>query len=591
MKWKQIFFLLPVLACQTACNTTELAELHDVFAREWAFRIAEDPLLATFSGVNDFNGRLPAVGTAESERRAVAWRRFLQELHSIDRDRLSPEEQINYDIFQAQLQDRIDEFESGGYLLSLTTDSGFHIEFAFLPQSMPFLSRQDYEDYIKRLNAFPEYVHQNIELLREGMAKGMTLPRVVLDGYEVTIASHVVDSAESSVFYAPFNEFPQTIADETRKALRTDGAHSILESVVPGYRAFLDFMQKEYIPGARTEIAAYSLPGGKEYYQQRIRHFTTLDLTPEDIHEIGKKEVARIKTEMEDIIRQTGFQGSFEAFLDFLRTAPQFYAKTPEELLKQAAFLCKRMDAQLSMLFKTLPRLPYGVAPVPAHLAPKYTAGRYIEPPANGTEPGYYWVNTYALDSRPLYTLEALTLHEAVPGHHLQIALSLELDSLPNFRRYSYLSAFGEGWALYAEWLGLEAGFYEDPYSNFGRLTYEMWRACRLVVDTGMHAFGWTRQQAIDFMASNTALSLHEVQSETDRYISWPGQALAYKLGELKIKELRLRAEEALGEKFDLREFHDAVLCNGSVPLPVLERIIDAYIESEKGARKGENGG
>jgi uncharacterized protein (DUF885 family) len=356
-----------------------------------------------------------------------------------------------------------------------------------------------------------------------------------------------------------------------------------MDGVVAGYAKLLDFTLDEYVPGARSTLGASELPGGEAYYAQRIRHFTTLDLAPEEIHEIGEREVARIRAEMEQIVREVGFEGGFAAFLDFLRTDPRFYAGTAEELLMRASTIAKRMDAQLPSLFKTLPRLPYGVAPVPDHLAPKYTGGRYVPAPQGGTQPGYYWVNTYALASRPLYVLEALTLHEAVPGHHLQISLANELEDLPSFRRHLYLSAFGEGWGLYSEWLGLEAGFYTDPYSDFGRLTYEMWRACRLVVDTGLHALGWTRDQAMDFLASNTALSLHEVETETDRYISWPAQALAYKLGELEIKELRREAEAALGERFDIREFHDAVLGSGSVPLPVLERIVRRWIETAAG--------
>jgi len=376
------------------------------------------------------------------------------------------------------------------------------------------------------------------------------------------------------------------IAGEAEHArLRTAGAAAIREAVVPAYRSFLAFMLDEYIPGTRESLGASELPGGRAYYAQRIRHFTTLPLTAEEIHRTGLAEVARIRAEMDAVIADVGFTGTFAEFLDFLRSDPRFYPKSGEELLKEAAYIAKRMDGKLPSLFKTLPRLPYGVEPVPDHMAPKYTAGRYVGPPLGSTRPGLYWVNTYALESRALYNLEALTLHEAVPGHHLQIALSRELDELPPFRRFSYLSAFGEGWGLYSEWLGLEAGFYTDPYSDFGRLTYEMWRACRLVVDTGLHPMGWTRQRAMDFLASNTALALHEVRTETDRYISWPAQALAYKIGELKIKELRRRAEEALGGRFDVREFHDAVLLHGSVPLPVLEAQVDRYIASAAGAQ------
>jgi len=359
-----------------------------------------------------------------------------------------------------------------------------------------------------------------------------------------------------------------------------DGEKAVMNGAVVGYQRFLDFMLKEYIPKARTTLGASDLPNGVEYYDQRIKYFTTLPLSVDEIHEKGLKEVDRIKAEMLEIINTVDFNGSFEEFLNFLRTDPMFYAKTPDELLKEAAYISKKMDSKLPSLFKKLPRLTYGVEPVPAELAPKYTSGRYVSAPIGGTQPGYYWVNTYKLENRPLYVLEALSLHEAVPGHHLQGALSQELIGLPAFRNEIYISAFGEGWGLYSEWLGLEAGFYTNPYNNFGRLTYEMWRACRLVVDTGIHAKGWTREQVIKYLSENTALSIHEINTETDRYISWPGQALSYKIGELKIKELRKKTELAMGADFDLREFHDQILANGSVTLPILELVIEDYIES-----------
>ena len=558
------------------------AALHDLFAREWEFRLREDPLLATSVGRHEFDHLLPSVAFADLERRVAAWRGYLAELQEIDRGRLASADQVSYDIFRSQLEGFIDEFEHGAYQIPLTVDDGFHIGFARLPSSMPLASAEDYERYIARLRLFPDYVAQHIELMRAGLARGMTLPRVVLEGYEVTIASHVVERPEKSLFYRPFESFPDTRPEAQREPLREAGRKAIREGVVPGYRSFLDFMVEDYIPGSRTTLGASELPDGERYYAQRIRHFTTLDMSAEEVHQLGLAEVARIRAEMLAIIEKVGFSGDFAAFLEFLRSDPRFYARTPEELLKEAAYIAKTMDAKLPSLFGRLPRMPYGVAPVPDHLAPKYTGGRYVSATPGGTQPGYYWVNTYALENRPLYTLTALSLHEAVPGHHLQIALSQELADLPDFRRYSYLSAFGEGWGLYAEWLGLEAGLYADPYRDFGRLTYEMWRACRLVVDTGLHAMGWTRQQTFDYLASNTALSLHEVRTETDRYISWPGQALAYKLGELEIKGLRREAEEALGERFDLREFHDAVLRNGSIPLPVLREVIHAYIRESR---------
>jgi uncharacterized protein (DUF885 family) len=505
---------------------------------------------------------------------------MVEQLGRIDRERLDPADRINYDMFERQLRDDIASVDFKAYLLPITVDNGFHIGFARLPNNMPFAAVSDYENYIARLRAFPAYVDQHIELMREGLVTGTTLPRVVLDGYEVTIEAHIVDEPAQSVFHYPFDNLPTSVPATEHDRLRNAGRAAITEAIVPAYQAFLDFMVDEYIPNARTTTGASELPNGQEYYAYLIRHFTTLDLSPEEVHQIGLQEVDRIRGEMTDVIASVGFRGDFGSFLRFLRTDPRFYARTPDQLLKEAAYIAKRMDAMLPSLFKTLPRLPYGVGPVPDHLAPKYTGGRYVGAPIGSTRPGYYWVNTYALESRPLYVLEALTLHEAVPGHHLQNALRQELEGLPQFRRFANVAAFGEGWGLYSERLGLEAGFYRDPYSNFGRLTYEMWRACRLVVDTGLHAMGWTRQQAMDFLAGNTALSLHEVRTETDRYISWPGQALAYKMGELKIRELRRQAEETLGERFDIRAFHDAVLQSGEIPLPVLEEQVRAHIEA-----------
>ena len=559
------------------------AKLHDLFAREWDFRTREDPLLATSVGRHDADHLLPRVTVEDQRRRAETWRGFLAELAAIDHDSLDDGDRVSAEVFRGQLESFALDFETGAYLIPLTVDDGFHIGFARLPSVARLRATRDYENYLSRLRAFPEYVDQHVGLMRRGLLHGMTLPRVVLEGYEVTIDSHVVDDPKDSVFYRPFEHFPTGVPESAREGLRKAGEEAILKGVVPGYRRFLAFMMDEYMPGARTTLGASELPNGDAYYAQRIRHFTTLEMNAEEVHRLGLSEVARIRAEMMEIIEKVGFEGDFAAFLDFLRSDPRFYADTPEQLLKEASYLAKRADAALPALFGTLPRVPYGVAPVPDHLAPKYTGGRYVGAPADGSRPGTYWVNTYALENRPLYVLPALTLHEAVPGHHLQIALSQELEDLPDFRRHSYLSAFGEGWGLYAEWLGVEAGIYDDPYADFGRLTYEMWRACRLVVDTGLHAKGWSRRQAMDYMAAHTALSLHEVRTETDRYISWPGQALAYKIGELKIKELRRQAEAALGERFDVRAFHDAVLANGSVPLPVLERVIRDFIREHSG--------
>ncbi len=509
-------------------------------------------------------------------------RAMLARLRAIARASLDTQDRISYDMLAAELRDDVAAHELGQWRLPINADSGFHTAFAELPRHTTLATTRDYENYIARLRAFPAYVAQQVANMRDGLRTGFTLPRVVLDGYDVTIRTHVVEDPEQSVFYAPFRAFPPGVPERERARLVAAGRAAILEGAVAGYRTFLDFMTGEYLPKTRTTTAAADLPRGREYYAQRVRHFTTLDVTPEEVHKIGLAEVARIHAEMVDVIEQVGFQGDFASFLQFLRTDPRFYARTPEELLKEASFIAKRMDGKLPSLFGRLPRLPYGVEAVPAHLAPKYTGGRYVEAPVGGTRAGTYWVNTYALESRPLYVLEALTLHEAVPGHHLQIALQQELQGVPPFRRASGVGAFVEGWGLYSERLGLEVGFYQDPYRNFGRLTYEMWRACRLVVDTGLHALGWSRSQAMEFLASNTALSLHEVRTETDRYISWPGQALAYKMGELKIRELRRQAETELGPRFDIRAFHDAVLANGPVPLPVLEEQIRDFIAAHR---------
>ncbi|HVS62366.1 MAG TPA: DUF885 domain-containing protein [Thermoanaerobaculia bacterium] len=558
------------------------AALWSLFERDWEFRLDEDPLFAT--SVGDFRNldELSSVAFSGLERRAEFDRETLARLESIDRDALSEEDRINAQLFERQLRDRIAAFELGDWQMPVNADSGFHMGFARLGRQVPLRSAEHYESYIARLREWPRYVGEQIDNMRVGVEGGMTPPKVTLQGYEATVELLIVDEPERSPFWEPFESFPAAVPEAERERLRQEGRAAIREAIVPGYRSFLEFLSTEYIPGARGTLAAHDLPGGEEYYRHQIRTFTTLDLSPEEIHRIGLDEVARIRAEMQAILEEVGFEGTFAEFLDFLRTDPRFYVETPRALLEKASYIAKKMDGELPSLFGTLPRMPYTVEAVPEHIAPKYTAGRYVNPSLGSTEPGIYWVNTYALDSRPLYTLTALTLHEAVPGHHLQGALAEEQGNQPDFRRFDYISAFGEGWGLYSEWLGIEAGMYETPYDHFGRLTYEIWRACRLVVDTGVHAMGWTRQQVLDYMAEHTALPLHEITTETDRYISWPGQALAYKLGEIEIRRLRRQAEEELGTDFDVREFHDAVLRNGSVPLPVLAESVERYIAEAK---------
>ena len=579
-------FLILLFALPLHAENAEVKKLHALFDRAWETRLRESPTFATSVGRHEYDDRMPSVTPRDLERRHEEHKKELAELKAIDRSQLPANEVVNYDMFQRQLDESIEGYELGDYEMPINADSGFHSGFSRLAQEMPLGSVKDYENYISRLRQWPRYVHEEIELMRLGVKRGFTVPRATLTGYDKTMSAHVVDDVTKSVFWKPFEKFPATVPAEARERLREEGRKAVMEGAVAGYRDLLEFFDNEYLPNTRTTLGAYDLPNGRAYYQFKIREFTTTNLTPEEIHQIGLKEVERISAEMNEVMKQAGFHGDMAAFLHFLRTDPQFYAKTPYELLARASFIAKKIDGKLPSLFGKLPRLPYTVEPVPDDIAPKYTSGRYVGAPEGSTKPGIYWVNTYALDSRPLYNLEALTLHEAVPGHHLQISLSREIHDVPEFRRFTYISAFGEGWGLYCEYLGQEAGIYDSPYSKFGRLGYEMWRACRLVVDTGIHAKGWTRQQAIDYMATRASLPLHEVETEVDRYISWPAQALSYKLGELKIKELRHRAEQALGTRFDLRAFHDTVLGSGAVPLDVLESNVNRWIEAQRGAGK-----
>jgi len=582
LRWSGLLLLAGLLsACRPVSDPA--AQFRALLDESWAFLLRENPLMATYVGVHTYDDRLPSVTAADLARRDSFWAQVEQRLDAIDPAQLPENDRITYDIFRHWLTHQRAVYRYRGYLIPITSDEGFHIALGRLPEWLVLRTEADYRNYLTRLKAVPTYMAQHIALMREGLRQGITQPKVVLQNYTATITGYIVEDPAQSVFFRPFREFPPGIPDSVQQQLRAEARRVIREQVIPAYRDFLQFMETEYIPGARTTTALSDLPEGRAYYEHLVRYYTTLDLTPEEVHEIGRREVARIRAEMDSVMRRTGFRGSFQEFLQFLRTDPRFYARSADELLREAAWIAKQMDGRLPALFhvRTLPRQPYGVAPVPPHLQPRYTGGRYIPAPPASRTGAYYWVNPYPLNGRPLYVLEALTLHEAVPGHHLQYAIRQELTDVHPFRRWVSFSAFGEGWALYAEKLGKEVGFYADPYREFGRLTYEMWRACRLVVDTGLHALGWTRQQAIDYMAANTALSLHEITTEVDRYISWPGQALAYKMGELTILRLRREAETRLGERFDLRDFHEVVLRQGDVPFGTLERLVHAYIEQQ----------
>ncbi len=510
-------------------------------------------------------------------RRYTFYKEVNVRLKAIDKEKLINSDQINLELLQYSIEDKLSAYNYKEYLNPILADEGFHTGLAHIGSEI-LTSKKEFDNYINRLKDIPRYVDEQLSLMRTGLKLGISQPRSILNGYENTYQQHIVNDYAKSVFWTPFLQKPFGINDEEWKKILEQGKEAVQQYAIEGFKKIKFFFDKEYLPETRITIGVSNFPNGLAFYQDRANHFTSTSLSYEAIYQTGLAEVARIKKEMLEIIGEVKFTGSLQEFTARLRSDPQFYATTPDQLLKEASFIAKKADGMLPRFFATLPRQPYGVEAVPAHLAPTYTAGRYSGASINSKRAGFYWVNTYDLKSRPLYALEALTLHEAMPGHHLQIALTKELVDLPEFRKTLYVNAFGEGWGLYCEYLGTEMGFYKDPYSRFGKLTYEMWRACRLVLDVALHTKGWTREQAVAYLSDNTALSLHEVNTEINRYISWPGQALAYKIGELKIRELRKRAEDKLKDKFDIREFHGIVLSQGSVTLKILEQIIDKYI-------------
>ena len=551
-------------------TNTDKTRLHGLMDEADLFRIKESP----FHG-EDANDNLPSESLADLERRNAFQKKLHERLfNQVNRENLDMNDQIAFDLFERELENSLVEYEFKSHLMP----GNFYNSLVGLHNRAPMQTVTDYENYIRRLTAFPDYFDQHMERYRLGLETGYTLPRVLFEpeGSLYGIERQMVSSVEESDFFEPFLHFPERISAQDREVLTQKGKDAVMGPVLSAYSRYFQFMTEEYIPGARESIGASSLPDGRRYYDHLVRYHTTLPVTAEEVHETGLREVERIRGEMMEIIRELEFEGSFEEFLEFLRTDSQFYVDDPIDLLKEASYLSKKIDGKLPELFhlSSLPRRPYGVEPVPDHLAPRYTGGRYSL--GGGTRAGHFWVNTYDLPSRPLFTLEALLYHEGVPGHHLEIALSQEMENAP--RRRGGVTAYSEGWALYSERLGLDVGLYQNPYNNFGRLTYEMWRACRLVVDTGIHALGWTRDEVVAFMTNNTALSHHEIDTETDRYIRSTGQAISYKMGELKIREFRSLAEESLGDKFDIRDFHEALLKNGPVLLPTLEEQVKEYI-------------
>ena len=562
---------------QPGARTGEAARLHALFDEDSAWRQRE-------YGYERVDGRwrpgsrLQSVTPEAWERRIAHWTLMLAALEAIDVAALSREDQVNLAIFRATREAELDDARRRTWEAPFNSDTFFWTGFA---PRQPWQREEDWRRFIARLSDVPRYFDEHITNMERGLARGWSVPRASIEGRDRSIEAHVGTGPGNPLLDA-FDAIPATIPDAVRRQLREEGRRVVLDQVVPAYRKLLGFMREDYLPRTRTSIAATALPDGEAFYRAQIRQYVTRDMTPREIHDIGLAEVARISAEMREVMARAGFEGTFEEFLAYLRSDPKFYAKTPRELLANAAYVAKKVDGQLKHVLGTLPRYRFTILPVADDIAPNYTAGR------GGLEA--CWFNTWDLPSRPLYNLPALTLHECSPGHSLQAALALEAPERPEFRQGTYFSGYGEGWALYTEWLGTQMGIYETPYEDFGRLSFEMWRAARLVIDTGIHAYGWSRGQAIEYLASHAALSRMDIENEVDRYISWPGQALSYYIGYRTIRELRREAERELGDRFDQRPFHDAILQVGPVPLPVLEEEVRAFIAREKARGAGEGG-
>ncbi|MBU3078535.1 DUF885 domain-containing protein [Sphingomonas quercus] len=568
--------LLPLLLAATAAAAASPslaqpggadARLRALYEKEWAWRQQE---LARATGDDGFSAsgdHLPRVDAASQEARLAYWRAVLVELDKVPVDQLSHEEAINAAVFRTSIEAFVAQGKYRAWEMPFTADSNF---WSGLSSRAPFRTAELYRRYLGRMRDVPRYFDEQIVNMRAGLKRGFSVPRATLEGRDASIAAYTDPDVAKNPFYAAFRDMPNSVPPAERERMQAEARELISKQIIPAYAKLLTFFRQDYLAQTRKTTAAEDMPDGKAYYQAQIKEYTTTDLTAEQIHQIGLKEVERIDADMHKTMAAAGFKGTIGQFIEFLRTDPQFIARTPDELMGYSAYVSKRADGKLKDELGLLPRYRFAINPVPDAIAPFYTAGR------GGLDACL--MNTYDLKSRPLYNIPALTLHECNPGHSLQAALAREAPARPDFRRSTYFSGYGEGWGLYTEWLGIEMGIYRTPYEEFGRETYEMWRAVRLVIDTGMHHYGWSRQKAIDYLAGHTALSRHEVETEVDRYISWPGQALAYKLGELTIRRERAKAEQALGPKFDRRWFHDTLLALGSVPLTVLERELDAWI-------------
>ena len=551
-----------------------------LLADHWEWQMRENPVRASRMGDRRFNDQWTDMSLDAIERRQGEQQEFLRRLRFIDSSKLTETDQLNYDLFRRSLENSIDDHQFKNYLMPMSQRGGVQ-SLESTAETLRLSNVQDYEDWLARMAQIETVIEQTMSRMEEGRESGYMPPKILMERIPDQISSQLVEDPEQSPFFKSFAAMPDSIVDADRERLQQLAKDLIDESVVPAYRDFANYFNNVYLPASRDTIGASSLPDGEAFYEYRTRLYTTTQMTPDEIHRLGLNEVKRIRDEMQLVIDELEFEGSFDDFLTFLRTDPQFYYDTPEELFEGYLAISKRIDPELVKVFGKLPRMPYGLRPIPDNIAPDTTTAYYNRPAADGSRPGYYYVNLYRPEVRPKYEMEVLSIHEAVPGHHLQISLQMELEEMPNFRKYSGFTAFTEGWGLYSESLGYEMGFYKDPYSKFGALTYDMWRAVRLVVDTGMHYKGWTRQQAIDFFKDNAAKTEADIINEIDRYISWPGQALAYKIGQLKMMELRRKAEQALGNDFDIKAFHDALLGGGALPLEILETRMNRWLSEQ----------
>lgn len=575
--------MLLLLLGGAAALADTAADFERLLEQEWAARKADNPFLEDV--IESESPQPMTVSPQDYARRLQVDEDFYEQLLAVDRSQLSTANQLNYDILEFVLRYRIELAGFKPYRMPFVSSNGFFNNIAITLTQSPRRNAADVDTYLERISALPAYFDQQISNMRSGLESGFTMPQEIMDGMLGVVKAQVVERYDQHPLWTPFESLPPGLSQNQLDQYRAAGREAIESQAMPAYESVYQFFVDEYLPGARMTVAAIDLPDGRDYYRHLLRFNTTLeDADPDEIHATGFREVARIRGQMQDIMTEVEFTGDLQAFFDYLRTDPQFYPRSAEELLKESAFMAKRIDGILPAYFNKLPRAPYGVFPVPADLAPNYTTGRYWWPPVDGSTGGRYLVNTYALDKRPLYNVTALTLHEAVPGHHLQVALSQEVTDAAEFRSYLYLMGHAEGWGLYCEKLGLEMGVYDTPYDRFGQLTYEMWRATRLVVDTGLHWKGWSREQAVQYMLDNSALSELNIRTEVDRYVATPGQATAYKMGEMKIWELRRKAEAALGPAFNLGAFHDIIVADGSMPLSIVERRVHEYIQSTKSA-------